>query len=141
MTRKPDHPSTGWAVCNPGSQKPWHQYKLERREELSRILHVVQTGDGYRVVQIPGENGAPCISWAGSFESKAAASFFLDDLIEAAIDGNPGAACCSDGIYEHFLDIIESHEGDARDLARKIASEEPWRCEPEAAHEAGEIPF
>ncbi|WP_195759992.1 hypothetical protein [Paracoccus sp. S-4012] len=147
MTETSDHPPAGCAVRNPSLQIPRHEYVVKRRKELSAILHVVHVSDGYCVLQIPGEDGAPFTPWAGSFESRAAASFFLDDLLNAAIDGKPEAACCSFGIYEHFnlagriLNIIEAHEGGARDLARKIASEEPWKCKPEAAYDAEDIPF
>ncbi|QQA41481.1 hypothetical protein [Pelagovum pacificum] len=104
----------------------------EIREGFARQLHVAHLGDGYHVVQIPGEEGEPLKAWPGPFKSERAASLFRDDLIEAATQGNPRDACCSDGIFDHFnlagrfLDLIETHEGDARTLATMIAAERPW---------------
>ena len=147
MTDTTDHPPARCPVCDPGLRKPWDEIVAERCKEIAEVLHVVRCGDGYHVLQIPGDDGAPCTSWPGPFDSEAAASLFRDDLISAAAEGEPGNACCSNGIFEYFniagriLDIIEGNEGDTRALARKITSEEPWKPEPAGQVHHQDLPF
>ena len=146
MTKSIDR-TKGCAVCNPALQRPMNETVAERGKNFAQVLHVVHTGDGYHILQIPGDDGAPCSSWPGPFESENAASLFRDDLIEAAAQGNPAEACCSDGIFDHYnlagriLDIIETHSGDDRALACAITSQEPWASRPEAVADEVDEPF
>ena len=91
-----DQPHSGCAVCNPALRKPWDEIIAERRKEIAEVLHVVRVGEGYHILQIPGDDGAPCTSWPGPFESETAASLFRDDLIDAAAEGEARNACCSE---------------------------------------------
>ena len=144
---KSTHRSGGCAVCTPALQRPLDETVAERRKEIAEMLHVVRMSDGYHVLQIPGDDGASCSSWPGPFESESAAKLFRDDLIQAAAQGNPGDACCSYGVFDHynlagrFLDIIVAHSGDDRSLARAIASQEPWKPAPATVADDAEIAY
>ncbi len=129
---EPEQSSFGCAVCNPALERPIEEVIAERRAEISEVLHIVESGDGYHILQIPGPDDQPCVAWAGPFAGRTAARLFRGHLIEAAAEGNPGNACCSSGIYEHYnlvgrlLDVIEAHRGDHESLADRLAKERPW---------------
>ena len=134
----------GCAVCNPAPQKPLAEELAARRNEVSEVLHVVKMGDGYHVLQIPGDDGAPCTVWPGPFETETASDLFRDDLIAAMAEGNPNEACRSGGIFTFFniaariLAVIEQSPQDPKALARAITDARPW-CTP--GYEDLELPF
>lgn len=131
--------AAGCAVCNPTPQRSTEGAVRERQAELEASMHIVRMADGlYHVVSIPGFDGEPVHAWPGPWETEAAASLFMDDLLDAYAQGSPGDACCSSGISEHLnlagrlLAFIERHDGSARSLARALARDRPWKtAEPE----------
>ena len=125
--------AAGCAMCNPALQKPLAEEMEARRKELTEVLHVVEIVGGYHLLQIPGDDGAPCTTRGGSFDSEAAADLYRDDIIAAMVEGIPNNACGSGDIFAFYdiaariLAVIEQAPQDPKALARAIADACPWR--------------
>jgi hypothetical protein len=143
----PPNAGKGCAVCNPELQRDCEEVIAERREEFSARLHIAPMGDGYHILEVPGAKGEPFQPWQGPFATKAAASLYRDDLVEAWAAGSPADAYCSYGIYEHFnlagrlLNIIERYGSDNRKLANMFASERPWETRTPSETDDEDIAF
>ncbi|MCB1329222.1 MAG: hypothetical protein KDK28_07160 [Maritimibacter sp.] len=104
-----------------------------RRTEYANGFHIIHTGDCYQILQIPADNGEPFFFWPEEFDSATAANLFRDEMIDALASGDWRDAYCFSGNHQFYnvvgkiLDIIESHEGDTRALAFRIASSVPSR--------------
>jgi len=139
-------PRPGCTVCNSDLLRSHEEIVAERRDEISPRMHIAKMGDGYHILEIPGVDGKPFQAWQGPFESRAAASLYLEDLIDEWAHGSPEGARSSRGILDHFnlagrlLPMIEKHPGDHRRLAIALAACRPWE-RPAAEDVDDELPF
>jgi hypothetical protein len=128
-------PILGCAVCNPALNRPLEAVIAENRDEVAKRMHIAEFSGGYHILEIPGSDGNPFKTWQGPFETKASASLYLSDLVDAYAAGTPADAYCSSGIYDYFnmagrlLTFIQQHRGDERCLAIELASHRPWETE------------
>jgi len=135
------------AVRNPYLENPSEELIAERRVFISSALHIVQIGDCYRVLQIPGDDDEPFFSWRGEYETETAAIVFRDDVIHAFASGTLRYAHCTSGANDFYnavgrvLQIIENHGGDTRSLAFTIVSTHPWPPERPPQSEPDGFPF
>ena len=119
------------------SKKTVEQAFNERRVKIARRMHIAKMGDGFHIIEIPGGDGAPFVTWSCPFASKCAAELFLDDLLDAYANGymNLCGSLSSLVNYEQqarVLECLEKRENiaDLNALARDLVEFEPWQNDP-----------
>ena len=108
----------------------------ERRVKIARRMHIAKMGDGFHIIEIPGGDGAPFVTWSCPFASKCAAELFLDDLLDAYANGymNLCGSLSSLVNYEQqarVLEFLEKRENiaDLNQLARDLVEFEQWKSD------------
>ena len=123
---------TSCPISDPAQQTPPAELTAKRGLELAAKLHIVESGGGYHILQIPGADGAACTSWAGPFESESAAGLFREDRIVAKAACDPSEVCCSGydlnfyNVTARFLQVFEQGPQEPEALARAITKACPW---------------
>jgi len=122
----------------------------ERRGDIAKRMHIAEMGDGFHIIEIPGVDGEPFMTWPGPFTSKRAAELFLDDLLDAYAYGDP-IGCYSMSIFVEYeqqariLEFLEERENiaDLNQLARDLVGLKPWLNGPPGSpvDMDSEIPF